>query len=164
MWQGILLSYADRLRCEGCIFNKNYYSMKRLEFLNKLFGAAAMMLLPLGLINPVEEKKKTSLLKFGIRGFQYYRGPDLIHSMRKGDKLTIVREPDNKFDKNAIALYYQNQKIGFVPREKNAVLSRLLDSGRLDLSSEILELRNDDVSWDEVSAVIFIPASVNLAA
>ncbi len=142
----------------------NDFTMKRLEFIKKLFGSGALMFLPLGLLKPIEEKKKISLLKFGIRGFQYYSGPELIHSMQKGEKLTIVREPENNFDKNAIALYYQNQKIGFVPREKNAVLSRLIDSDRIDLSAEILNIRNDEVSWDEVSAVIYIQASLDLAA
>lgn len=37
------------------------------------------------------------------------------------------REPDNKYDSRAIALYFEGEKIGFIPREDNVILSGFLD-------------------------------------
>ncbi|HNS12876.1 MAG TPA: HIRAN domain-containing protein [Bacteroidia bacterium] len=125
--------------------------MKRAEFLKRLITLVGVSLIPLP---GLTKSKKVWLLKFGIRGFQYYEGPNLIEKMQAGDRLELRREAENPFDKRAIAIYYQNQKIGFVPREKNEVLSRLMDSGSIKLVAEVLQLR-DDVSWNEVYAGIY---------
>lgn len=36
-------------------------------------------------------------------------------SINSGDKLELVLEEDNKFDRNAVALYKDNKKVGFIP-------------------------------------------------
>jgi len=138
--------------------------MKRVDFIKKLFSSGALIFVPWGLFNFSKENKNTELLRFDIRGFRYYNGPDMIGRMKAGEELTLLREPDNKFDKQAIAVYYQAQKIGFVPREKNEVLSRLMDNKAGKLSAEITQIRNDDVSWNEVSAVIYFISDTVLAA
>ena len=136
--------------------------MKRIEFIKKLFGSGILMFLPLGFIKSNVERKATCLLEFDVKGFRYYEGPDLIGKMRNGEALSLVREPENKFDKNAIAIHYKNQKIGFVPREKNEVLSKLLDAGSQNVSAEIVALRDDDVSWDAVTAKIYMSSTSNI--
>jgi hypothetical protein len=45
-------------------------------------------------------------------------------------KLEMKREGENKYDHFAIALWYQQTKIGFIPKEKNQVLARLMDAGK----------------------------------
>jgi len=44
--------------------------------------------------------------------------------------LTMKREPDNKYDEFAIAIYCDSIKIGYVPAELNEVCSRLMDAGK----------------------------------
>lgn len=127
--------------------------MKRKDFLKRLSGAAAFMLLPL---SKLAARKKTWLLQFHIRGFQYYQGPDLIRRMSPGDTLTIAREPGNKYDPQAIAILYRDRKIGFVPREKNEVISRLLDAGAAELKAEIIKVNKDATPWDAVYAGIYL--------
>lgn len=45
-------------------------------------------------------------------------------------KLDLVREPQNEYDCFAIALHFQKNKIGYIPRDKNEVIARLIDSGK----------------------------------
>ena len=45
-------------------------------------------------------------------------------------QLEMKREGDNKFDHFAIALWFQNTKVGYIPKEKNEVLARLMDAGK----------------------------------
>jgi len=45
--------------------------------------------------------------------------------------LPMKREPGNKYDEFAIAIYCDNIRIGFVPAELNLVCSRLMDAGKL---------------------------------
>ena len=45
--------------------------------------------------------------------------------------LVLVREPHNKFDKNAIIVKLANNKIGYVKREEAQLLSHLLATNKL---------------------------------
>jgi hypothetical protein len=45
-------------------------------------------------------------------------------------RLEMKREADNKFDKCAIALWYNRTKVGYIPKDKNEVISRLMDAGK----------------------------------
>jgi len=44
--------------------------------------------------------------------------------------LEMKREGKNEFDEFAIALWFQNTKVGYIPRQKNEVLARLMDAGK----------------------------------
>ena len=52
--------------------------------------------------------------------------------LRPGDRLELVRVPDNPSDPNAIKLYTRDRvKVGYVPRRENLILARLMDAGKL---------------------------------
>ena len=53
--------------------------------------------------------------------------------MEIGKKLELVREAENKYDPKAVAIYYKDYKLGFVPRGENEDLSHFLDMGHTDL-------------------------------
>jgi len=56
----------------------------------------------------------------------------LLDKIKIGAKLRFVREPDNKHDELAILVKDQdNNKLGYVPRQKNPILARLMDAGKL---------------------------------
>ncbi len=50
--------------------------------------------------------------------------------MTENTVFDLKREPKNKFDKKAIAIYFQKEKIGYVPKEKNEVIANLMDAGK----------------------------------
>lgn len=59
-----------------------------------------------------------------------YCDPEAVSSVRPGDALKLVREPENPFD--ALAVRIDNaagEKIGYVPRALNADIAALLDAG-----------------------------------
>lgn len=41
----------------------------------------------------------------------------------------LVREPENKYDHFAIAVYVQDMKIGYLPAYENVVIAKMLDAG-----------------------------------
>lgn len=48
------------------------------------------------------------------------------------DKLDFFREPDNRYDKEAIMIKTINDvKIGSVPKQDNVIFARLMDAGKL---------------------------------
>lgn len=57
---------------------------------------------------------------------------ELAPHLNVGDKLDFFREPDNPYDSRAIVIRNGDGiKLGYVPKEDNAVFSRLMDAGKL---------------------------------
>lgn len=53
-------------------------------------------------------------------------------SLSEGEEVSFFREPENRYDANAIVIKTAaGVKIGYVPRADNAVFSRLMDAGKL---------------------------------
>lgn len=77
----------------------------------------------------VQERKKTHLTNFRIAGFSFWDGPEAWDHLRIGTKLQLVREADNAFDPYAVAIYFEDFKLGFVPRDCNHDISKFLDMG-----------------------------------
>ncbi len=56
----------------------------------------------------------------------------LLMKLEMGDKLVLVREPDNKYDKFAIRVQNaEGMKLGYIPRAMNHIPARLMDAGKM---------------------------------
>jgi len=82
---------------------------------------------------------------FHIAGFTYYNGVDVFENLKIGTKLLLQAEPENKFDPNAVAIYYQEDKLGFVPKANNQLLRKFLNLGHSDL----FEIKISQISPEE---------------
>ena len=66
---------------------------------------------------------------FTITGMNYYYGTDVV---KKGDKVTIVKEPDNQYDKEAILVKVEGLgAIGHVANSVHTVLGESCSAGRI---------------------------------
>ena len=63
-----------------------------------------------------------------ITGLRFF-----VQSARAGDELTFVREPDNRFDSNAIIVSAPAGSIGYVAKSYAALLAPLLDDRTFNL-------------------------------
>lgn len=77
--------------------------------------------------------KKVHLDNFHIAGFAYWDGCEAFEHLKIGTKLDLVREADNQFDPYAVAIYYGDYKLGFIPRGSNHDISKYLDMGLGDI-------------------------------
>lgn len=80
----------------------------------------------------VEFKKKVMrehLAHFDIAGFTYYEGVLAFSELKIGVQLQLKLEEENKFDARAVAIYYKEFKLGFVPRSENRIFYKLLKVG-----------------------------------
>ena len=69
--------------------------------------------------------------------------------MTVGTPLKLVREPDNSHDGNAVAVYFHDDKLGYVPRGENGVVAQMIDRGE-KLEATISRLTVDDDPWERV--------------
>ncbi len=125
--------------------------MNRSNFIKGILALGGLALLP---TNVVKNYRKFYLLQFFVAGFRFYKGMELLNQMNEGDQLELVREPNNKYDDCAIALHWNNQKIGFIPRYENALLSRLIDAQVLDFVAEITHLNKKVQPWENVNVAV----------
>ena len=94
---------------------------------------------------------------FNIAGFTFWDGCMALENLKVGMPLRLVREESNKFDPHAVAIYYEDYKLGFVPRGENELICKFLDLGYAD----IFDLRIQRITLDahpekQVSVVLFI--------
>jgi len=73
-----------------------------------------------------------------VAGFGHWDGTLVFDKLEPGTHLDLEAEPDNPFDARAVALYYKNTKIGFIPRCMNSELSLLLFFGHEDVFDAVV--------------------------
>ena len=72
------------------------------------------------------------LFEDNVAGTQYYQASDVCDEMQDSDKKPVIfrREPNNQYDPKAIEIFTESGvKLGYVPRQRNEILSQLIDSG-----------------------------------
>lgn len=109
---------------------------------------------PVSVSNQTEIATRTLLLQTSpVAGFQYHQGELLWVLMRRGDRLALVREPDNEYDCEAVRIDWSRFKLGYVPRIENHAVSQMLDRGE-KLAARIVELRRSTNPWKRVQVGI----------
>jgi hypothetical protein len=85
----------------------------------------------------------------------------VINELKPGAKLELERDIHNPFDPYAVAIYYENTKLGYIPKSQNEDISIFLDMGH----SDIFDVRVQSVSPDnhpesQVRVAIFIKNNI----
>jgi hypothetical protein len=77
-------------------------------------------------------------------GLRYHEAKAVWDQMREGDALTLVREPDNPHDINAVRVDWNGHQLGYIPRTENQAVARQMDRGnRLEARvSHLTQYRN----------------------
>ena len=107
--------------------------------------------------------KKVHLANFHIAGFGYWEGCEAFEQLKIGTKLELVREADNRFDPYAVAIYYGEYKLGFIPRGSNHDISKYLDMGLDDIYEvRITRITPDVHPEQQVEVIVYINDQNNL--
>jgi len=76
-----------------------------------------------------QTKGSTLFLATNLAGTKYIKNQRIFYKFEENDFLTMRHEPDNKYDENAVALYYGDEKVGYLPEKDNKAIAALLKSG-----------------------------------
>jgi hypothetical protein len=88
--------------------------------------------------------------EFFIAGVQFQK-PGLqscISSMNVGDELDLYPDPDNKFDPNAVQIWYKETLLGHVKRQFSAEIAGMLNLG-IPLICTVSALNHSAKSWEQ---------------
>ncbi len=121
--------------------------MKRSDFLKSLGLGSAGLLLPKGLV----QDKPIKVYDNYVKGLHHYHFKELKDTLKEGDALLLKRDDANAYDSFAIKVYFQDQKLGYLPAYENIVLANMLDAG-VQLHSFISQL-NIKGNWAQGLAV-----------
>jgi hypothetical protein len=92
--------------------------------------------------------------RYSIVGEKFHPGAaELLKTMTGGEELLLVREPDNKYDKNAIAVYFGGRKIGYIPKANNITLSKFIDDNGAPVSTLLAQDGAVVSEWKAIKAV-----------
>lgn len=94
-----------------------------------------------------------------IAGFSHWEGCLVLNDLKVGTKLELEHEINNPYDPQAVAIYYGDTKLGYIPASENKDISKFLELGH----STLFEARVQAVSPDshpekQVRIVVFITA------
>ena len=80
--------------------------------------------------------------RFSIVGMNHRNTEVVVDALAVGTVLTLVREPTNKYDPNAVMVWADGIHIGYIPKTQNKPLAALIDSKgrRWTASAEVLAL------------------------
>lgn len=90
-----------------------------------------------------------------VAGFSYYQGRVVIDLIRPGDALTLQPEPHNHHDALALAIFWQQFKLGYVPHSVNQPVARLLAMG-VPLTARVVATPASQVPWQRVAFAVFM--------
>jgi len=93
---------------------------------------------------------QVEISKFFIAGLQYSKAQSL--KLYTGEYLTLQHENDNHTDSHALAIYKNEQKLGYVPKPINQFLIDKIET--LEIAVE--EYYPDAPPWERVWVSVFI--------
>lgn len=90
-----------------------------------------------------------------LAGSQFYAMEIFWSEIKVGDALTLIREPDNKHDRNAIRVEWKGHQLGYVPRAQNRAVAAAMDAGDR-LTARVSSLSDNKNPWQRLAFEVFV--------
>jgi hypothetical protein len=121
-------------------------------------GSAVRLLLTISLVlwlgAAQPESIRVLVQSSPLAGSQYYAVGEKWREMAVGDRLDLIREPDNRHDTRAIRVEWRGHKLGYVPRAENRAVAAAMDQGDR-LVARIAKLTEHANPWRRVEFEVF---------
>jgi hypothetical protein len=97
-----------------------------------------------------------------ISGYQYHKGQQLEHLFNQDTYFSLKHEPENPFDEDAVAIYYQDARIGFIPPNNNVEIARMIREGQ-ELRARMAKFEPHSDPWERVYVEIVNESRDNMS-
>ena len=106
----------------------------------------------------VMKAKKLFFKECNLAGRQYHDVDEVWEELHVGTQLKLQRDLENRYDKNAVAVVYNNVDVetgiveeyllGYIPSEDNETIAQLLEMGRDDIFECRISKINPDAHYE----------------
>ena len=100
--------------------------------------------------------KEIFLIEVHIAGTTHVDNIELLEpKLVEGTEVRFFREPENPYDNKAIVVKDKDgNKLGYIPRDKNEIISRLMDAGKLVYGKVKTKEKIDD--WVKIEMEVYL--------
>ncbi len=87
----------------------------------------------------------------------FQEGVFVFDQLKIGTELILQFEPENRYDNNAVAVYFKEHKIWYIPRNQNKEIARLLEAGYDNIFDvRINRVSPEDHPENQIGITIFL--------
>jgi hypothetical protein len=99
-------------------------------------------------------KKEIMVLECMVAGTSFRKLDKVEAELLSTVQLEMKREGKNEFDQFAIALFFKEIKVGYIPKEKNQVIARLMDAGKAFYST--IQAKEWEGNWLRLDVKVYM--------
>ncbi|MEO6488996.1 MAG: HIRAN domain-containing protein [Ferruginibacter sp.] len=99
-------------------------------------------------------KKEILVLECLVAGTSFRKLDEVEPQLASTVKLDMKREGTNVHDKFAVALYFSDTKVGYIPKDKNEVIARLMDAGKSFYAT--INAKEWEGNWLRLDVKVFV--------
>ena len=89
-----------------------------------------------------------------LAGFAHYDAAANFDVIKVGDALSLIREPNNSHDTNAVRVEWRGIKLGYLPRKENRAVAIEMDKGG-KIEARVARLRQHPNPRERVLIEVF---------
>ena len=93
---------------------------------------------------------------FYVAGYRYYDGHTVLHKLKSGEELELVRDQYNPYDHRAVEVKTSyHTKLGFIPMDQNQMTAFFMDHG-LPVMATVREIQHNEETYRPIRVDIFV--------
>lgn len=103
------------------------------------------------------QEKRRFFMHCNIAGFTYWDGCLALEQLKVGSKLELIPDDKNRHDINAVAIYYDDYKLGYIPSSKAESVRQFFDMGHNDIfETRVSRINKEEHPESQVLINIYI--------
>lgn len=117
-------------------------------------NTALLAALSNGAINVDVMPREILVLECLVAGTSFRKLQDVEPELISEVKLELKRDTKNEHDEMAVELWFNKNKIGYIPRDKNEVIARLQDAGKSFFA--VLHAKEWEGNWLRLDIKVYL--------
>ena len=129
--------------------------LNRKEFLKSFIKSGLLLSVPMDFFAFGKKYDAVQIYTSYVAGFKFYEGIELMETMQLNDALDLIHETENEHDDNAMALFYNTSKIGYLPMKDNELYCRMINAG-VPIYCDIIKLNDEAQPWKKCKVAVYL--------
>lgn len=129
--------------------------MNRSQFLKSFVKSGLLLSVPIDFFAKGKKYDAVQIYTSYIAGFRFYDGVENINNILVDDSLDLIHETENVHDDNAMAIFWNTKKIGFLPMKDNELYCRLINAG-VPIYCDVIKTNTETQPWKMCKVAVYL--------